>query len=289
MDWNFAKVLLTVYRCGSVANAAPVLDMSESTLFRHLSAYEKEFGQLFFRNSRSSYTLTALGESLLNPAASVEALYGKISRELAKRDDLQSMQVNLTAPTSYSYYLIPLLTEALHREHPEIRINLKVTNSTLSLNAHEADIALRVSESPPSHYIGRKVANVGWSAFCGTPYDFKGKRPSSLQDLTEHRVIAGSGELNAMAAYKWVDQHCQEACMVATDDFVAMANMASRGKGIAILPDEFVLHPLKRLFPIKEFSVNSLWVLKHRDMRQIKRVRLVEKLLIKTVSECLGR
>ena len=66
-----------------------------------------------------------------------------------------------------------------------------------------------------------------------------------------------------------------------------MSHLAKNNQGIAILPDEFILHPLRRLFSISEFSENNLWVLKHRDVRQVKRVSIVEKLLIKTISEKL--
>ena len=287
MDWNFAKVYLAIIRSGSAAKAAPLLGMSESTLFRHLSAYEKEMGQLFIRSSRTSYTPTTLGKSILGAAIEIETLYEKVGREVRKRDDLESAQVTLTAPTSYSYFLVPLMTQSLAREHAEIRVNLRVTNDNLSLNSHQADIALRITDAPPNNYIGRKVASVGWSAFCGLDYDVSSRPPRQLKELSKFRVIGGSGELKAIPAYAWLEKHCAQTCVTSTDDFVAMSHLAKSNQGIAILPDEFILHPLRKLFSISDFSQNSLWILKHRDVRQIKRVGLVEKLLIKTLSENL--
>ncbi|MDO3381617.1 LysR family transcriptional regulator [Gilvimarinus algae] len=285
MDWNFIKVFLAIFRHGSAVKAAPQLGMSESTLFRHLSTYEQEMGQIFIRHSRTNYTLTKLGESILATALDIEGLYQKVSREVSKRDDLKSAQVTLTAPTSFSYFLMPRVINALAQREPDIRVNLRVTNDSLSLNTHQADIALRVTSKPPNNYIGRKVASIGWSAFCGPNHTFKEKPPQCLEDLLKTRVIGASGELLALPAYEWIEKNCADVCATFTDDFVAMSHLAESHQGIAILPDEFSLHPLRRLFPISAFSENSLWVLKHRDARQVKRVGIVEKLLVKTLTE----
>ncbi|MDO3387635.1 LysR family transcriptional regulator [Gilvimarinus sp. SDUM040013] len=287
MDWNYTKIFLAVYRTGSATKAALMLGMSESTLFRHLSNYERKTGQLFIRHSRLSYTLTKLGESILSSALEIESLYAKMEREIDKRDDLASAQVILTAPTSYSYFIVPLLINQLAQDHPEIRIDLKVSNHNLSLNAHQADIALRVTNTPPNNYIGRKVTSVGWSVFCSQNYEFESRPPRQLHELANYRIIGGSGELATIPAYEWIEKNCVENCVTTSDDFFALSHLVKCNQGIAILPDEFELHPLLKLFSVEEFLKNSLWVLKHRDVRQVKRVSLVEKCLIKILADKL--
>lgn len=284
MDWNFIKVYLAVYREKTVADAAKSLGMSESTLFRHLTNNEKSTGKLFFRQN-GRYVLTGLGEEILEPSVNIEKKFNDIDRKVFAHNEMGSSSVRITAPTSFSYGYFPDIIDELKSTHPEIDIELLVTNDTLCLNASQADIALRVIDSPPENFIGKKVREIKWGAYCGYEYLSKYGAPQSIKDLGNHRLIGASGRLAKSKAFSWVSATFPDSAVLSTDDLVAMFCLAEKNQGIAILPDEFNQGNIERLFTIDKIGTNSLWVLTHSDLRRVERVRVVARYLADALSK----
>lgn len=284
MDWNFIKIYLAVYREQTISGAAKSLDMSESTLSRHLASSEKNLGKLFIRQN-GRYDLTNLGEEVLEYSLNVERNFDEIDKKILVRDELGSSSVRITAPTSFSYGYLPKILDDLKVMHPKINIELLVTNDTLNLNASQADIALRVTSSPPDNFIGKKVRDIKWGAFAGYGYLSKYGTPHSVEDLESHHLIGASGLLARNKAYIWLSTTFPGRTVLAADDLVAMFHLAEKNQGIAILPDEFDQGNMKRLFSIDAVASNNLWVLTHQDLRGVERVRVVARFLERALSE----
>ena len=284
MDWNFVKVYLAIYKTGSIQEAANKLRMSESTLFRHLNNYEKNMGKFFIRKN-GSYDLTKLGLDLLPIAQQIESSFSKIDRQIYARDELGQQTVRITAPTSFSYGYFPKIIDELREHHPSIDIDLLVTNDTLCLNTRQADIAIRVTSSPPEHFIGKQVRKIEWGAYAGYGYLSKNGTPENIEELSKHRIIGGSGTLSKGKAFSWLDSKFRDNVLLRTDDLVAMFYLAEKNHGIALLPDEFNQGNLKRLFTVSEVGTNCLWVLTHTDLREVERVKLVSRYLADSLSK----
>lgn len=283
VDWNFIRVYLAVYREQTIVAAAKSLHMSESTLARHLASNEKSVGKLFVRQN-GRYSLTGLGEEILESSLSIEKSFGEIDRNVLMRDELGAVSVRITAPTSFSYGHLPAILDELKQKHPDIHIELLVTNDALCLNTGKADVALRVTNAPPENYIGKKIGDIKWGAYAGHGYLAKYGSPRTTKDLEHHRLIGASGCLRKIRAFTWLSTTFPNGAAVFTDDLVAMSHLAERNQGIAILPDEFGFSDIKRLFTIGEIGSNSLWVLTHQDLRDVKRVRIVARYLAKALS-----
>lgn len=283
VDWNFIRIYLAVYREQTIVNAAKSLDMSESTLARHLANNEKSIGKLFIRlNGR--YALTDLGQEILESSLNIEKNFIEIDRKVLVRDELGATSVRITAPTSFSYGYLPEILDELKVLHPDINVELLVTNDTLCLNTSQADIALRVTSTPPDNFIGKKVRDIRWGAYAGHEYLLKYGAPKSIKDLENHRLIGASGHLTKHKVFSWLATSFPLGAVLATDDLVAMSHLAEKNQGIAILPDEFDQGKLKRLFTIDAVGSNSLWVLTHRDLRGVERVRIVARYLTKALT-----
>lgn len=284
MDWNFVKLYLAIQQEGNIGDAAKVLNMSEPTLFRHLTAYEKQFGKLFTRKN-GTYFVTELGESLLASSLQIQSLFGDVERAVAAQSEPSLSRVRITAPTSFSYGYLPAIIEKLKLDRPDIAVDLLVSNDTLCLNTRQADIAIRVTSSPPDNFIGSKVREISWGIYGGYGYLSKYGIPTSVNDLTQHRLIGGSGSLARGKAFSWLHKRLGSQITINTDDFVAMFYLAEKNHGLALLPDEFNQGNIKRLFTIDEIGTNSLWVLTHSDYRGVERVRAVARYLAEYLTE----
>src|SRR3954451_3460381 len=72
-DWNDLKVLLALSRGGSVAGAARVLHVDQSTISRRLAALEESLGcSLLIRGGRE-FSWTAEGRTMIAAAETAEA------------------------------------------------------------------------------------------------------------------------------------------------------------------------------------------------------------------------
>lgn len=284
MDWNLIKLYLTLLEEKNISATAKKLDMSDSTLFRRLTNYEKEYGKLFIRKN-GEYIASELGGALIGPARDAHRAFGDIERALAFQDSGGASRVRITAPTSFSYGYLPALIEKFKEERPDINVDLLVSNDALCLNTRQADIAVRVTSSPPDNFIGKKVRDIKWGVYGGYSYLSKYGTPTKLSELNEHKLIGGSGILSRGKAFTWLQRLYSANITINTDDLVAMFYLAQNNHGLALLPDEFDQGNIKRLFTVEEVGINSLWVLTHSDFRGVERVRAVARYLAGNLSK----
>jgi DNA-binding transcriptional LysR family regulator len=79
--------------------------------------------------------------------------------------------------------LLPLVAPCLariRREHPEIVLEVVVSNTLLSLNRRDADIAIRPTRQPPPELIGRRIARIAFAIYAAAGDE----EPTGLATLT---------------------------------------------------------------------------------------------------------
>jgi len=72
-DWNDLTYFLAVARHGSTIAAGKALGLSQSTVHRRLSEFERRLGHKLVTRHTTGYRLTAFGEALRPYAEQVEA------------------------------------------------------------------------------------------------------------------------------------------------------------------------------------------------------------------------
>ena len=162
--------------------------------------------------------------------------------------------------------LMPLFT-AFSREYPEVTLHLMVSNSDASLAQREADVAIRLTDTPPDTLIGRRVATVA-SAVYGS------------RDYLE-RLRAGGGEPDWLGVEccvfhrSWTRESCGDRPhRFYVDDTLLTQAALREGMGVSILPC-FMGDPDPALAryaePRPEWDL-GLWILLHPDLRRTARV-----------------
>ncbi len=284
MDWNALKIFIAVAHSNSLVGAAESLGMSHSTVYRRLNEFEEQVGRLFERlNGR--YELTEIGEEMLGHAQRISHSFADIEREIAGKDTQPKGTVRITAPSSFSYHELPKHLAELSKLHPDIQTELLVTNSELNMSNRLADIAIRVTPSPPEHLVGREIRRIKWGVYAAPEYLLQQGCPENLESLQYHKIIGASGALSSHPAYQWLDKHHTGNVISRCDDLVAMSYLSQSGLGLALLPDDLMLVGLERLFTFKHVKTNQLWVLTHPDLRKVERIKIVMRFLATTLSE----
>lgn len=275
MDWNALKVFLAIEQMGSLAGAARILGVNHSTVFRRLNAFEKELGTRLFERLPGGYALTPMGEELKDLADRVDGAFNDMERRIAGRDVQPSGKVRITAPNNLAYRYLPDYLARFSQDYPDIKVELLVSNQEINMNSRQADIAVRVTDAPPEHLIGRQVRSIGWSVYGSSIYREKHGFPTGLDELQNHRVIGASGGMQGLPAFVWLERTLAHCVAARSDDLVAMSCLAQSGHGLALLPDDQQRPELEALFMFPPGKTSNLWLLTHPDLRQVERIKLV--------------
>ena len=274
LDWNSLKIFLAIVDQGTLAAAAKILAVSNSTVYRRLDDFEAKVGRLFDRDN-GLCQLTELGQQLLVQARSIENSFDTIERRLAGRDVRPQGVVKLTAPSSFSYRHLPRHLAEFNRLYPQIQIELLVTNSELNMSNRQADVALRVTHSPPEHLVGREICKIKWAVYASENYLAEHPGITDIHSLSEQRLIGAAASLKQYPAFSWLERKYPDNIVQRSDDLIAMAMLALSGNGLAFLPDDLAMPGLRRLFDYPVASDNALWILTHADLRKVQRISLL--------------
>jgi DNA-binding transcriptional LysR family regulator len=274
LDWNALKVFLAIAEKQNLVDAAKSLSMSHSTVYRQLNSFEEKVGRLFERLN-GYYELTELGEKMLTHGRSINYSFDNIERQVAGQDTQPKGVVRITAPSSFSYNELPQHLAKFNQLYPEIQLELLVTQLELNMSNRQADIALRVTSTPPEHLVGREIRRIKWGVYAHSDYINKFGKPESLTELDNHRLIGAAGVLRSHPVFIWQEKNLANNIGSRTDDLVAMGCIASNAHGLAILPDDLNQPGLVRLFTFEPAKENQLWILTHPDLKKVERIKLV--------------
>ena len=283
LDWNALKIFIAIAHHRNLVGAAEALSMSHSTVYRRLNDFEEQVGRLFERLN-GIYELTEMGEEVLAHAHRISHSFDDIERHIAGQDTQLKGTVRITAPSSFAYYELPRHLAELNKLYPGIKVELLVTTQELNMTNRQADIALRITSTPPDHLVGREVRRIKWAVYAHPNYSAEFGKAENLADFQHHRFIGSAGQLSNHPTFAWLDSKYANNISARSDDLVAMSHLANSAQGLAILPDDLALLELERLFTFEPVKENQLWILTHADLRKVERIKVVMKFLTKALA-----
>lgn len=229
------RILLSVAGAGSLSAAARQLDVMPMQVSRRIAALEEELGVRLFHRTTRSVALTAEGEALLPYATTMIDAEESAVRELRPSNSAVTGVLRVTAPSVFGQSIVLALLPRLLAEHPDLRVDLDVSDKVVDIVAGGFDLALRVAPLADSELIARRIAP-NPRVLCAAPaYLARHGRPRTLAELEGHECI----QLQAVARWPFVvDGAIQRRRMqgrVSTSSVDAVRSAAVAGLGIAML------------------------------------------------------
>jgi len=271
LDYPDLSLILALVRGGSLARAARLLDVDVSTVFRSVRRLEAALGQPLFEKSRAGYLPTSLAQTLSEQAERAEQALEAARIGVEQGGEVVSGTVRLTCSDSVlQVLLLPALARFMPA-YPALNLDLSTSNDFANLSRRDADIALRLTRSPPEHLVGRHLGGVVYRV-CGSPVFLSG---ANLDDLASLTWIAPDDFLPDHPTVAWRRQHLP-AVMPAyrCNSMLSVAELARAGLGVAALPD-FLIGEGQGLIPFGEPLAGydtSLWLLTRPDCRALRSV-----------------
>jgi len=284
MDWSDLKIVLAICRAGSLSGAARLLDINHSTVFRRINAIEKNMDVRFFERLPHGYVMTDAGESAMRAGERIDSEVLGLSREIQGKDQRLQGTLHITAPLGLSLRLLGPHIAKFNKMHPDIHIDLIATSTTLELSRREADVALRVTNTPPDTSIGRRICNFKSCIYASRGYLKKHKH----DQLAKYDWLITDDQMDWLpSAFRKNKEKARLRVKFSSDNVLAVMNAAKEGLGVAPLPC-FIGDKEKNLVrvtePLQELN-SELWILTHSDLRNTARVRALMSFLYESLGK----
>jgi DNA-binding transcriptional LysR family regulator len=290
-DWDHLRFFLAIARSRSLSAAARQLKVQQSTVGRRLAALEAEMDARLFDRTPDGYLPTSAGEALLGRAERIEEETLSAERELLGRESRVAGVVRMTSAEAFGNGVVVPLLGQLRLEEPEILVELVASNAALSLTRREADLALRLGRpQQPLLYI-RRLGEVVNGLYGAREYLARRGRPRTLE-LGDHDVVLFDGALeSARHPMTWFGQRARGGRPTARlNSSYGIAAAVQAGLGIGALPCWLgdATPGLERVLPA-EVLAQELWLVVHRDLRHVARVRAVSEFFARELRRAAPR
>lgn len=289
MEWSDLRYVLAIARGGGLGGAARELKVDPSSVYRRLERLEATLGVRLFERRRTGYRLTSAGERLSDAAAGIESAVVAAERQVQGADLKATGTVRISTSEALALYFLPALLAEFHREHPDITLEVVVTNQPADLTRRDADIAIRVTNAPPEHLVGRRIGAVAYAAYVPKRLLRRGQSPPALNDLD---WLGFDDTVTRFPQARWLVRTVPDARIVMRfDSLCALLRACEQGAGAAVLPcflgDSGAA--LARLPGTAVQDEMAIYVLTHPDLRRSARIRTCVQFFAERIAACRPR
>ncbi|MBL0952358.1 MAG: LysR family transcriptional regulator [Pseudomonas sp.] len=256
-----------------------MLQVDVSTVFRAVRRLEAALGVALFEKSRRGYEPSETAQALAEQAERAEQALDAARVALEQGKQVVSGTVRLTCTDAVlSSLLLPALARFMPN-YPALSLELVTSNDFANLSRRDADLALRLTNQPPEHLVGRRLAKVSY-VVCARDDG------QDRSDLARQSWIAPDESMPDHATVLW-RLHDLPGVMPSyrCSSMYAVAQLTRAGLGVAALPD-FILRnqqDLRALSAPLPGCDTELWLLTRPDCRALRSVQT----LFEELSEAL--
>jgi len=265
------SLVLALVRGRTLARAADLLQVDVSTVFRSIRRLETALGAALFEKNRRGYIPTDTAQAMAEQAERAEQALAAARIALQQGEQVVSGTVRLTCTDAVLHsLLLPALADFMP-QYPALTLELATSNAFANLSRRDADIALRLTNTPPEHLIGRCLGSADYFV-CG--------RPEYREALTQNPAslpwISPDDSMPDHTSVIWRKQAFPGVLpSYRCSNMSAVSQLVAAGLGVAALTGFTVegLGAVERLSGPLEGCRTELWLLTRPDCRALRSVQ----------------
>lgn len=242
--WGHVHWLTVLAQQGSYTGAAARLGVSKAAMSQRVSELEKLAGIALVQRTTRSVRLTEAGQRLVDQT---RAAFDQIAQGFAQVRDLAEQPQGLlrvTAPVALArQQIVPRLAGFL-REHPQVRIELNLSDRLASLATEGFDLAIRHTDHPPDTHVAWTLCETRSLLVASRHHLRRLGTPQHPQDLASHPCLhyPRPQEDPAWTLERQTPDGPERVTVqiggpLAANNSEALRDAALSGLGIALLPD----------------------------------------------------
>lgn len=291
------RVFVSAVETGSFSGAAARIGISPKLASECMAELEARMGTQFLYRTTRRLGLTPAGERLLGQA---QAWLGQLDEMTADMRDAQrglSGTVRVSAAVAHGELVVAPLLQPFRADHPDLVIDLRLSDHFVDLAAGGIDLALRIGRLDDSALIARRLGTISLLLVASPSYLEGHGRPATPEDLTAHRCIRDTN-MRGDGSWHLSDGETERRVRVMGSFLVNSAriarDLAVHHEGIAFCPDYVVRDDLDRgrlvaVLPRVHGPHLDIHALYLPQRRLPRRTRLVLEFLVKSFDAAGGR
>ncbi len=242
-SWEGVTEFVAVAETNSFTGAADKLKTSVAQISRRVATLEQRLAVKLLHRTTRKVSLSEAGQLYYQQCKHL--LEGLELAELA----VTQMQaepkgvLKVTAPVTYGEMnLAPLLHQFLEK-HPQVNLDLILTNQRLDLIEQGVDVAIRLGRLQDSSMIAKRLSSRQMYVCASPDYLQRFGEPHTLSELGRHQCLVGSVDYWHFKA-QGREKSLRVSGRIKCNSGFALVDAAKRGLGLVQLPDYYVQEAL---------------------------------------------
>jgi len=273
-NWERYRTFLKVLETGSLSAAGRAMGLTQPTVGRHIDSLEAALALKLFTRLFDGFAPTDAALELGPYAAGVAATAAALRRVASSHGSGVRGTVRLTASEVIGVEVLPPVLAALRSEHPELIIELVLSNKVDDLLHREADIAVRGLRPTQDALVAKRVGGIELGLHAHKRYLAAHGVPKSMEELAGHSLIGFDHE--SAFIRKFQDQFpvfSRAALAFRADSDLAQLGAIRAGFGIGICQSALAAKDkaLVRVLQTKFSLTMDTWIAMHEDLRESPR------------------
>jgi len=264
------KIFTRLVQTGSFSAVARELGVSQSSVSKNLAALEKKLGTRLLTRTSRKLNLTEVGSDYYERCLLILMEVDEAEASVSSLTGNPKGVLRVNVPVSFGQrHIIPLMAEFL-RVYPNVKLDIKLTDSQVDLVAEGVDVAIRINNLDDSSLIARHLGDSPRFLVASKPYlDIEG-RPNHPNDLKNHNCLVytllSTGNIWQFK-FEGKKFPVQVTGSFKADNSDAILRMAIAGVGIMALP-KWMSHPyiqngeLEEImtdYTLQEFPIHAVY------------------------------
>ena len=273
MEWDDLRYVLAIARDRTLCSAAQRLGVSHTTVGRRLKAIEESLGVRLFDRTPDGLIPTPAGQDITEVAEEVEADILELEARVLGQDEQLSGALRVsTMDTIFNRFHGAF--SSFTKRYPSVDLTVMAGDREVSLTRREADVVLRMTNSPPEYLVGRKLRDVPFGVYASVEL---AEQVGKDAPLSAYPWLGWDERLGYRWFDAWLAQHAPGAKISLSVDFSAMhlreSIAASLGVNFLALFDGDADPRLVRIADVSSMFTRELWLLTLPALRNTSRVR----------------
>lgn len=281
--WEGLDEFVAVAECGQFTAAAERLGLSSSQISRQVARLEERLQTRLFYRSTRKVSLTEAGQTFLQHCQRLQDGREEALRAIGDLASEPKGLLRMTCAVAYGErFILPLVNDFMAL-HPQLRLEIELTNRPLDLLQEGLDLAIRLGRLPDSQLVATRLAPRVMHLCAAPAYLQRYGHPHSLSELSRHNCLIGSSD-----QWQFQQEGREQALRVQgnwrCNSGEAVLDAALRGFGLCQLPDYYVQQhllsgALVALLEAQQPPNTAVWALYPQQRHLSPKVRqLVEHL-----------
>lgn len=258
------EAFVRVVDAGSFAEAARQWGRSKAAVSKYVGQLEEHLGLRLLRRTTRSLGVTDAGRAHYEQCTQVLALLEESEAQLRADHLALRGPLRVSAPPAFVALHWRALTLRFVEEHPEVQLELDVTQRLVDLAEERVDVAIRLTRPDDSTLVARRLAPAPLVLAASPAYLSERGSPRAPKDLRAHDCIV---DTNMRFHSRWPFHHDGKKVTVAvkakvlTNSAIVVRDLALDGLGVGLMIRMVAAEALStgRLVEVLEGRVAAEW------------------------------